>query len=89
MRNGGAAGDETGAGAGKRTMKAVERTSPKFISWAAACRGFAKPDSILGVCVIASGTLGNVVMRSCCDSQELLARSRWKTSRSWQLLRPL
>ena len=31
-------------------MKAVERISPKFMSCAAACRGFCKLDSILGEC---------------------------------------
>jgi hypothetical protein len=43
-------------------MKAVDRISPKFISCAAACRGFVKPGNILGVCVIAGGALRKVLL---------------------------
>ena len=48
--------------AAKRTMKAVDRISPKFMSCAAACRGFVKPGNILGVCLIASRALRKVLL---------------------------
>ncbi len=66
-------------------MKAVERISPKFISCAAACRGFCKLDSILEECAQAAG----YVMRGCDamfdDVQELWTSWRLRRRLRWRL----